>query len=164
MNKLETYQNILRNLEETYKAKDNDYGNSVGYTYKKYGDVSFLVRITDKFNRIESLTDPKHNITVKEEKLEDTVLDLANYCLLWLVEREQSKTINANTITSGKLFVPNDIIAKAEIEPIPVHSGVDLNPTVKYAHKRKRNTEVVKPAPPKNSYEVEPLQSIDNKF
>lgn len=91
MNKLGIYQHILRNLEDTYKAKDNDYGNSVGYTYKKYGDVSFLVRITDKFNRMESLTDPEHNITVKDEKLEDTILDLANYCLLWLVEKEYKK-------------------------------------------------------------------------
>lgn len=141
MDRLGIYQLILQNLEETFKAKDNDYGNSVGYTYEKYGDVSFLVRITDKFNRIESLTDPKHNITVKDEKLEDTILDLANYCLLWLVEREQSKTINANTITSGTLYVPNDIIAKAEVEPIPVHSDIEPLPV---------------PARPKAKYKTRP--------
>lgn len=136
MDRLGIYQLILQNLEETFKAKDNDYGNSVGYTYEKYGDVSFLVRITDKFNRIESLTDPKHNITVKDEKLEDTILDLANYCLLWLVEREQCKTINANTITSCKMYVPEDTLNNVKIEPISVHSGIPTTAKPKHAHVR----------------------------
>lgn len=129
MNKLGIYQSILRNMEETYKAKDNDYGNSVGYTYKKYGDVSFLVRITDKFNRIESLTDPKHNITVKDEKLEDTILDLANYCLLWLVEKESKKVqdeispkLNESFIGTGKCTKSNPPTKESRCVTIPAPS------------------------------------------
>lgn len=146
MDRLGIYQLILQNLEETFKAKDNDYGNSVGYTYEKYGDVSFLVRITDKFNRIESLTDPKHNITVKDEKLEDTILDMANYCLLWLVEREQSKTIKANKITSNTLYVSDDIICKGKTEPISPYSGT-MPPPV--------------PARPKAKYKTRPTPDTD---
>ena len=88
MNRLGIYQHIINNLEDTYKRKNSDYGNSVGDTYEKFGDISFLTRITDKYNRILSLADKGECGEVKDEALEDTILDLANYCLLWLVERE----------------------------------------------------------------------------
>lgn len=88
MDRLGIYQYILNNLEDTYKRKNSDYGNSVGDTYEKFGDISFLTRITDKYNRILSLADKGECGEVKDEALEDTILDLANYCLLWLVERE----------------------------------------------------------------------------
>lgn len=89
MNRLDIYQYILNNLEETYKNKNNDYGNSVADTYEKFGDISFLVRITDKYNRLMTLCNPNApEQKVKDEKIDDTILDLANYCLLWLVERE----------------------------------------------------------------------------
>lgn len=88
INRLDIYQYILNNLEETYKNKNNDYGNSVADTYEKFGDLSFLVRITDKYNRLLTLCNPNNEQKVKDEKIDDTILDLANYCLLWLVERE----------------------------------------------------------------------------
>lgn len=88
MDRMDIYQYILNNLEETYKAKNNDYGNSVADTYEKFGDLSFLVRITDKYNRLLTLCNPNNEQKVKDEKIDDTILDLANYCLLWLVERE----------------------------------------------------------------------------
>lgn len=88
MDRMDIYQYILNNLEETYKNKNNDYGNSVADTYEKFGDLSFLVRITDKYNRLLTLCNPNNEQKVKDEKIDDTILDLANYCLLWLVERE----------------------------------------------------------------------------
>ena len=89
MDRLDIYEYIINNLEETYKAKNNDYGNSVADTYEKFGDISFLVRITDKYNRLSTLCNPNApEQKVKDEKIDDTILDLANYCLLWLVERE----------------------------------------------------------------------------
>lgn len=88
MDRMDIYQYILNNLEETYKNKNNDYGNSVADTYKKFGDLSFLVRITDKYNRLLTLCNPNNEQKVKDEKIDDTILDLANYCLLWLVEKE----------------------------------------------------------------------------
>lgn len=89
MNRLDIYQYILNGLEQTYKNKNNDYGNSVADTYEKFGDLSFLVRITDKYNRLLTLCNPNApEQKVKDEKIDDTILDLANYCLLWLVEKE----------------------------------------------------------------------------
>ena len=89
--KSEMYNEILEELRKTYEAKNSDYGDSVGDTYKKFGDVSFLTRITDKYNRILSLSDRGECGQVKDESLDDTILDMANYCILWLVERAAKK-------------------------------------------------------------------------
>lgn len=85
--KKDIYNAIISDLAETYEAKNADYGDSVGDTYKKFGDVSFLTRITDKYNRILSLADKGECGAVKDESMDDTILDMANYCILWLVER-----------------------------------------------------------------------------
>lgn len=86
--KKELYNSIISQMSKTYEAKNADYGDSVGDTYNKFGDVSFLTRITDKYNRILSLSDKGECGEVKDERLDDTILDLANYCVLWLVERK----------------------------------------------------------------------------
>ena len=85
--KKDIYNAIISDLAETYEAKNADYGDSVGDTYKQFGDVSFLTRITDKYNRILSLADKGECGAVKDESMDDTILDMANYCILWLVER-----------------------------------------------------------------------------
>ena len=84
----ELFKEIVDSMFETYKNKNNDYGNSVGQTYDKYGDVSFLVRIEDKINRLKSLTFDKKERKVEDEKIEDTISDMANYCILWMIERK----------------------------------------------------------------------------
>lgn len=89
--KKDIYNEIIQKLSETYEAKNSDYGDSVGDTYLKFGDVSFLTRITDKYNRILSLY--QKGTPQVAESLDDTILDMANYCILWLVERELSKDI-----------------------------------------------------------------------
>lgn len=91
MNKKDIYNSTLQTMSKTYEAKTADYGDSVGDTYNKFGDVSFLTRITDKYNRILSLSDKGECGQVKDESLNDTILDMANYCILWLVEREVNK-------------------------------------------------------------------------
>ena len=79
----------MKELRAIYVAKNNDYGSSVTDTYNKFGDVSFMVRITDKINRATTLLS-KNNRQVQDEKLEDTIKDMVNYGILWLIEREEN--------------------------------------------------------------------------
>lgn len=88
-NKIRKYDTIIKELRAIYVAKNNDYGSSVTDTYNKFGDVSFMVRITDKINRATTLL-AKNNRQVQDEKLEDTIKDLVNYGILWLIEREEN--------------------------------------------------------------------------
>lgn len=76
---------ICQKLNQVYKAKNHDYGDSFGDTYKKLGIISAVTRLSDKMNRLMSLA-VSHDAQVKEEKIEDTLLDMANYAIMTLIE------------------------------------------------------------------------------
>lgn len=56
-------------------------------------ETGFLVRMKDKFARITSFVN-KGVLMVKDESIEDTLLDLANYCIL-MAGYIKSKRANA---------------------------------------------------------------------
>lgn len=76
---------ICQKLNAVYKAKNHDYGDSFEDTYKKLGIISAVTRLSDKMNRLMSLA-VKHDTQVKDEKIEDTLLDMANYAIMTLIE------------------------------------------------------------------------------
>ena len=78
-------QSLCTELSDTLIRKNHDYGDSVHDTYVEYGPVSFLVRIADKINRIKQLSDGV-DPQVGDEKLKDTVMDLAGYAILFAAE------------------------------------------------------------------------------
>lgn len=84
MDKVELHKQICDSLNKLYEDKNHDYGDSVHDTFEKYGLTSFLVRMEDKLNRARTLD--KVEGKVKDEKIEDTLLDLANYAILAVIE------------------------------------------------------------------------------
>lgn len=76
---------ICQKLNAVYKAKNHDYGDSFGDTFKKLGIISAVTRLSDKMNRLMSLA-VTHDAQVKDEKIEDTLLDMANYAIMTLIE------------------------------------------------------------------------------
>lgn len=84
MNNIELHEKILNDMHTLYIAKNHDYGNSVHDTYEKYGLTSFLVRLEDKLNRARTLSN--NQAQVIDEKIEDTLLDMANYAILAVME------------------------------------------------------------------------------
>lgn len=92
MDKLSYHKELCDKIHKLYEAKNSDYGDSVSNTYNKYGLVSFLVRLEDKLNRLYTLNKNGSDIKITDEKLEDTLLDLANYALIAIVEIKNSKT------------------------------------------------------------------------
>jgi hypothetical protein len=85
MDNLVDHAGICAELTNTYRKKNADYGNSFSKAVEKYGLVSALTRISDKFNRLESLILHKEQ-EVKDESVQDTLLDLANYCIMTVME------------------------------------------------------------------------------
>lgn len=77
---------ICQKLFETYKAKNADYGDSFAQVRQKYPNA-ILIRLNDKLNRLETLMNGAEQ-HVNDESIEDTLLDLANYCIMELVERK----------------------------------------------------------------------------
>jgi len=93
-NNIQLHQELMEYLHNLYIAKNTDYGNSVHDTYVKYGLTAFLVRIEDKLNRARTLSQKER--LVNDEKLEDTLLDLANYAVLAVIELRQEENKNGN--------------------------------------------------------------------
>ncbi len=52
-------------------------------TCDKYGLIASIVRMSDKVNRIKQLSQ-RHEPLIRDEKLEDTVLDLMIYSIMTL--------------------------------------------------------------------------------
>ena len=77
------FRDITNSMIQTYQAKNQDYGNSFEKSLYKFGLVASIIRLSDKMNRIESLSQTKAK--VKDESIEDTLLDLANYAIMTVI-------------------------------------------------------------------------------
>ena len=82
--RFENMRRVVNDIVDLIEKKNNDYGNSATQTYEEYGDVAFFIRISDKINRLKSLTINNKTQEVKDESIEDTVKDIIGYCLLYL--------------------------------------------------------------------------------
>lgn len=83
--KVKRFRNIMERLADIYEAKNASYGDSFGISVRKYGPIAGLTRISDKFNRVENLILGAEN-KVPDERVEDTLLDLANYAVMLYME------------------------------------------------------------------------------
>jgi hypothetical protein len=92
MDKIRMHKELCEELNKTYEKKNSDYGDSFGQTFDKLGIISAVTRISDKYNRLVSLcTKPEEERRVKDESIEDTLLDMANYALMTVIELRQNK-------------------------------------------------------------------------
>lgn len=73
----------LEKLLKTVVAKNKSYGNSFDKAVDQFGITAAILRIYDKVNRMETLLDGVEN-DVKDENIEDTMLDILGYLVLTL--------------------------------------------------------------------------------
>ena len=90
MDKVAIHESICIAMNDTYRDKNGDYGDSFARVRREEGPASILVRLKDKLYRLETILHGAE-IKVTDEKVEDTLLDMANYCIMELVEREVEK-------------------------------------------------------------------------
>lgn len=69
-----------------YKKKNTDYGDSYSQLRKRYPNF-ICMRLFDKLNRLDRVIQPGYECEVEDEKVEDTLMDIAVYCLMELTER-----------------------------------------------------------------------------
>lgn len=82
--KCSMHKEICECLTNVYSNKNADYGDSFSSLRKEFPEA-ILVRIGDKYNRLKTLY-RKKDILVTNESISDTLLDLANYCIMELIE------------------------------------------------------------------------------
>lgn len=81
-----TFKEIAGGMIALQEKKHADYGNAFGDSCDKWGLVAALTRMGDKMNRIENLY-RNGDANVKDERIEDTLIDLAAYAIMtveWL--------------------------------------------------------------------------------
>ena len=76
------FNEILENIRYTHDKKNDDYKDSYSDTMKRFGTKSGLVRIYDKFNRIENILDSEGKANF--ESAEDNLQDLATYAIMMM--------------------------------------------------------------------------------
>lgn len=84
MTKVQTHETICKELNDLYARKNADYGDSFGKSFKEYGLAATCLRLDDKLNRLKALRTAAAQ--VKDESIEDTLLDLANYAIMTVIE------------------------------------------------------------------------------
>lgn len=75
----------------TVQKKNRDYGNSYEEMINKYGQVALMIRFQDKFGRLESIVLKGQEVEVSDEKVEDTLMDIAGYAILELARLKKLK-------------------------------------------------------------------------
>lgn len=88
--KTEMHAQICSELHELYEAKNADYGDAFSKTFDEYGMVAPLLRLEDKLSRLKSLH-RKGVQQIKQESVRDTLIDLANYAIMTVMELDSQE-------------------------------------------------------------------------
>lgn len=84
----EMIKDVTNELQNTLIRKNHDYGDSFSKRFERHGLLSALIRIEDKFARFDNLIDKQKEA---DESIEDTLLDLAGYSILTIIELRKNR-------------------------------------------------------------------------
>lgn len=89
MNKTERHARICGELNDLYERKNKDYGDAFHKSFVEEGMAMPRIRLGDKLNRFKTLTRNPDNQAVQDESVRDTLIDLANYAIMTIIEMEE---------------------------------------------------------------------------
>lgn len=131
-NKKERHANLCAELNMLYSKKNDDYGDSFHDTFLEEGLAASRIRLSDKLNRFKQLSKAKNaEGKVKDESIRDTLIDLANYALMTILEIDGIENTN-EVIESDESSDANETKNIDEISYKNYHEKVDHNPYYGY--------------------------------
>lgn len=89
LSSVDRHKKICMELNELYAKKNHDYGDSFHLSFLEEGMAMPRIRLGDKLNRFKALTRGQGTIQVKDESIRDTLIDLANYAIMTVLELER---------------------------------------------------------------------------
>lgn len=89
--KVERHKDLCLSLNTLYEKKNHDYGDSFHTTFEEEGMAMARIRLSDKLNRFKSLSRQENEQRVTDESIKDTLLDLANYAIMTVLEMEEAE-------------------------------------------------------------------------
>lgn len=88
--KVQLHREVCEEINDLYARKNHDYGGSFHQTFVEEGMAMARIRLGDKFNRFKTLSRGGEQ-KVNDESIRDTLIDLANYAIMTVVEMEAAK-------------------------------------------------------------------------
>lgn len=88
MIKSDRHKKLCNLLNDIYVKKNNDYGDSFHKTFVEEGMAMPRIRLGDKFERFKNLSRSSDRQMVGDESIRDTLLDLANYAIMTILEMD----------------------------------------------------------------------------
>ena len=89
-NKVERHEKICEELNALYEKKNHDYGDSFHISFLEEGMAMPRIRLGDKLNRFKNLS-RSNKQEVTDESIRDTLIDLANYAIMTILEMENEQ-------------------------------------------------------------------------
>ena len=83
------FKEITDKMFGTFKAKNHDYGSSFSNLFKECGMTYAYGHMAEKLERVKSLM--KDEAKVNGEGMKDSLLDLANYAIITVMEIEKNE-------------------------------------------------------------------------
>lgn len=87
VSKVERHARICEEINKLYERKNHDYGDSFHQTFVEEGMAMARIRLGDKFSRFKTLSRGCEQ-KVNDESIRDTLIDLANYAIMTVLEME----------------------------------------------------------------------------
>lgn len=84
------FKKITDEMYDTFKAKNHDYGNSFSELFAECGMTYAYGHMAEKLKRVKSLMSDEAK--VKGESMKDSLLDLANYAILTIMELDKKRS------------------------------------------------------------------------
>lgn len=113
---IKLHQELCDRMVEITRRKNHDYSqsNDPFANFKLVGhmghsvEAGFITRMSDKLARISNFVIQKQ-LLVKDESVQDTLLDLANYCLLMIGYLESLKAKEENVVVTNNSPATTDL-------------------------------------------------------
>ena len=97
---VEQFKALTSNMIATYTRKNRDYGNSFGRMCREYGNTYPIIHLDEKLARIKSILLTGDN-AVKDETAVDSLLDLACYSIMTIIELQEQQEPRTYKITGA---------------------------------------------------------------
>ena len=114
---VERHASICNMLNEMYRKKNHDYGDSFHLSYLEEGMAMPRIRLSDKLNRFKMLSKQPEARMVNDESIKDTLLDLANYAIMTVMELEGANK-QEKVVSTQEKMLRND-----QAEETLMHNG-----------------------------------------
>lgn len=89
-NNVKEFGSIIKDMINLYAKKNHDYGNAFERGLDFIGPKYALSRLFDKVNRFATFSN-NEEFLVKDESVEDTLIDLANYSIMTVIAMRKSR-------------------------------------------------------------------------